>query len=78
MLFPHNFLRNKLGYDLRKGDYMLNNFALSKIPLEQQDLTDDTFEKVLIHSDPSGSPLPGDQWRIRRRGSTQAEDISNR
>ena len=57
---------------------MLNNFALSKIPFEQEDTADEAIEKVLIHSDPSGSPLPGEQWRVRRRSSINAEELRNR
>ena len=54
---------------------MLNNFALSKIPSEQEDTSDEAHEKVLIHSDPS---CPTEQWRVRRRSSINAEDICNR
>ena len=57
---------------------MLNNFALSKISLEREDTADEAHAKVLIHSDPFGSPIPEDQWRVRRRSSINAEDISNR
>ena len=57
---------------------MLNNFALCKMPPEQrdkQDCADQGLEKVMIHSNPSASPMTGERWRIRRRSSTQGEDI---
>jgi hypothetical protein len=57
---------------------MLNNFALCKMPPEQRDnqgCADQGLEKVMIHSHTSASPMTGERWRIRRRSSTQGEEI---
>ena len=76
-IIPYTLSSNKLGYELKKGDYMLNNFALSKMALEkenQEGLADHNHEEVLVHNDHCDSPVRNERWKIRRRSSAQLEE----
>ena len=74
------FRRRELGYDLRMGDYMFNNFTLSRVEPGIQTLTPGFSDKdsiVMVHTaethPPPPLPVEGgyQRWRVRRRSSAE-------
>ena len=66
----------ELGYDLKKGDYMFNNFSCSRLPspvLPGAYTHEDNDEhNAIVHSSIDQESLSdNDRWSVRRRGSAE-------
>ena len=73
-------LGHELGYELKKGDYMFNNFSCAKLdspPLPgAYDVNEDVNEhNAIVHTsnDNQGSPSPSgsERWSVKRRSSAR-------
>ena len=72
------YCRRSLGYELRKGDYMFNNFSLSKVE-KMENETESSDNIVMVHTSEQPPPMPSSdnnqRWRVRRRSSSELRPL---